>query len=182
MTSAARTYLDLAEVAKQSWLPAFLKRGDELGVLDYYEVLACCERSRRHRGAKPLRRALSVYRPERRFTRSGAERRFLELVEAAGLPLPATNYIVGAHELDAYWAAAGLAVEIDAFATHGTRASFESDRKRDAELAAVGITVVRITEHRLAADPAGVAAQLSALLGARPAAARPRRASPPSPV
>jgi len=172
VTSVARAYLDLAEVARPRLLPTFLKRGEELGVLDYYEVLACCERSRRHKGAKPLRRALSMYRPEPRFTRSGAERRFLELVESAGLPLPATNYVVGPYELDAYWPTLGLAIELDTFKTHGTRASFESDRERDAALATVGITVTRITERRLASEPDGVAAQLAALLAARAAAAR----------
>lgn len=184
VTSVARTYLDLAEVAKPRLLPTLFKRGEELGILDYYEVLACCERSWGHKGSKPLRRALALYQPEPRFTRSGAERRFLALVEATGLPLPATNYVVGPYELDAYWAAAGLAVELDTFATHRTRASFESDRERDAELAAVGIAVVRITEHRLAADPDGVAAQLATLLAsrARQAGAPRRRASPPSRV
>src|SRR6185312_13962676 len=130
--------------------------------------------------AKPLTRALALYRPSPRVTRSDIERDFLALVRTAGLPLPATNYVVGAYELDAYWPAAGLAVELDTYGTHGTRASFESDRERDAELAAVGITVIRITERRLEQEPEAVARQLAGLL--RPGAARRRRASPSSPV
>lgn len=180
VTSVARTYLDVAEASNPRRLPGLLKRGEELGLLDYYEVLACCERSRGHRGARPLARVLAIYRPSPRLTRSGVERRFLGLVAAAGLPLPATNYVVGAHELDAYWAAAGLAVELDSFATHGSRASFESDRERDAGLAAIGITVVRVTEHRLVTEPEAIARQLAGLL--RPAAEPRRRASRPSPV
>lgn len=182
VTSPARTYLDLAEVARPSRLPKLLKRGEELGILDADEIYDCCARSRGHKGAKPLSIALGRYRPEGRVIRSNPERDFLALVEAAGLPLPATNYVVGPYELDAYWSAAGLAVEIDTFETHGTRVSFESDRQRDAELAAVGITVIRITESRLASDPDGVVAQLAVLLAARPAAVRRRRALPPSPV
>jgi hypothetical protein len=127
-----------------------------------------------------LTRALARYRPEGRVVRSGVERRFLALVEAHGLPLPATNYVVGAHELDAYWPAFGLAVELDAFETHGTRVSFESDRQRDAELAAVGITVVRFTERRVDSEPEAIARQLAGLL--RPAAVPRRRASRSSPV
>jgi hypothetical protein len=180
VTSVARTYLDLAEVTRSRKLPALLKRGEELKILDGAEVYACCERSSGHKGAKPLTIALGRYRPQARVLRSDVERDFLALVEAAGLPLPASNYVVGAFELDAYWLAAGLAVEIDVFETHGSRVSFESDRERDAVLATLGITVVRITENRLRTDPAGVAGQIAALL--RPAAARHRRASPPSPV
>jgi very-short-patch-repair endonuclease len=181
VTSVGRTYLDLAEVLKRRRLPGLFKRGEELEILDAEEVLACCERSRGHKGAKPLTRALARYRPTARVLRSDVERRFLSLVEAAGLPSPATNYIVGAYELDAYWPAASTAVEIDAYETHGSRVSFESDRERDAELAAVGITVLRITERRLEDDPDGVVEQLATLLAKR-AAVRRRRASRPSPV
>ena len=181
MTSVARTYLDLAEVVKPRRLPKLFKRGEDLELLDYYDVLACCERSRGHKGAKPLTKALARYRPDARVIRSDVERDFLALIESAGLPLPATNYIVGAYELDAYWPEAGLAVEIDTFETHGTRVSFEADRERDAELAEAGITTLRITGGRLEEDPAGVARQLATLL-ARPAAEPRRRASPPSPV
>lgn len=180
LTSVARTYLDLAEVANPRRLPGLLRRGEELEILDYHEVLACCERSRGHKGAKPLTGALARHRPSGRVLRSGVERRFLALVEAAGLPLPATNYVVGAYELDAYWPVAGLAVELDAYETHGTRASFESDRERDAELVAVGITVVRITSFRLEQEPEAIVRQLAELL--KQAAARRRRASPPSPA
>lgn len=167
VTSVARTYLDLAEVAKPQRLPNLLKRGEDLGILDAYELLACCQRSRRHKGAKPLTQALARYRPEGRVIRSGVERRFLSLVAAAGLPLPATNYVVGPYELDAYWPAAALAVELDIFETHGTRVSFESDRERDAKLAAVGITTIRVTEGRLLDDPEGVLRQLRTLLAGR---------------
>lgn len=179
LTSPGRTYLDLAEVAKRR-LPGLLKRGEERKLLDADEIFACCERSRGHKGAKPLRLAVAKHRPEARVIRSGAERRFLTLVEAAGLPLPSTNYIVGGYELDAYWPSAALAVEIDTYGTHGSRASFESDRERDAELAAVGITVIRVTERRLDEEPEAVARRVAGLL--RPDAGRRRRASPPSPV
>ncbi|HYC80881.1 MAG TPA: DUF559 domain-containing protein, partial [Solirubrobacterales bacterium] len=172
VTSPARTYLDLAEVIAPRRLPKLLKRGEELRIFDFYEVLACCERNRGHKGAKPLTAALGRYRPSPRVTRSDVERDFLALVESAGLPLPSSNYIVGPYELDAYWPAAGLAVELDTYATQGSLASFESDRERDAALAAVGITVVRITERRLAAEPDGVVTQLAALLAARTGAAR----------
>jgi predicted transcriptional regulator of viral defense system len=65
VTSAARTYLDLAEVVKVRRVPKLLKRGEDLGIFDFDAVLACCERSRGHKGSKPLRRALMQHRPRR---------------------------------------------------------------------------------------------------------------------
>src|SRR5205085_1894652 len=47
-------------------------------------------------------RTVGRYRPKRKFTRSGFERRFLDLVRDAGLPEPAMNAFVAGLELDAY--------------------------------------------------------------------------------
>jgi hypothetical protein len=164
ITSVSRTYLDLAEVARPRLLPKLLKRGEDLKLLDAHAVHACCERSRGHRGRKPLLRALALYRPTARVLRSTVEESFLALVEAAGLPLPSTNYVVEGHELDAYWEEHALAVEIDTYGTHGGRASFESDRERDADLVEVGIRTIRITEHMLDTRPEAVAARLARIL------------------
>jgi len=71
------------------------------------------DRTKGHRGQAKVRAALDAYRPERKFTRSGFERRFLELVREAGLPEPAMNVFVAGHELDAYWEEARLGVELD---------------------------------------------------------------------
>ena len=41
-------------------------------------------------------------------------------------------------QLDFYWPAQGLVAELDRYATHGTRAAFERDRRRDRSLAVAG--------------------------------------------
>lgn len=46
-----------------------------------------------------------------------------------------------------------IVVECDGFAIHGRRESFESDRRRDADLAAAGYIVLRITWRALADRP-----------------------------
>jgi very-short-patch-repair endonuclease len=125
------------------------------------------ERSAGHPGAGRLRRAIAAYRPEPAFTRSQLEARFLKLVRAAGLPLPSMNYVVAGFELDAYWPSHRFAVELDVYATHGSRAAFERDRIRDGELALAGIEIVRITDVRLDREPAATMRRLSALLGQR---------------
>ena len=55
-------------------------------------------------------------------------------------------------------------VELDGFATHGTRAAFEDDRARDRALQTAGYRVLRVTWRQLADDAATIAGQLGALL------------------
>ena len=107
--------------------------------------------------------------PYPEFTRSEGERRLKALCRAAQLPAPRMNARVAGWEVDAYWPAHKLIVEIDGWRYHGTRAAFERDRRRDAALMAAGYRVVRITWRRLTKGPHSVTAQLGALLTVRPA-------------
>jgi very-short-patch-repair endonuclease len=49
--------------------------------------------------------------------------------------------------------------------SHGTRAAFERDRRRDADLTAAGWRVLRVTWRRVNGEPRALAAQLERLLG-----------------
>ena len=59
----------------------------------------------------------------------------------------------GRFRLDAYHAATKTAFEFDGAAYHVDPTRWQRDRNRDAELAAVGIQVVRFTSHDLTAAP-----------------------------
>jgi very-short-patch-repair endonuclease len=98
------------------------------------------------------------------FTRSEGERRLKQLCRTAGLPLPQMNARVAGYEVDAYWPAHNLIVEIDGWRYHRTRSRFEADRRKDAALQVAGYRVVRITWRRLRYEPFSVSAQLGALL------------------
>jgi very-short-patch-repair endonuclease len=89
---------------------------------------------------------------EGRHTRSGAERRFVAWLEERGIAVPAMNVRVGKLTVDGLWEDAGLVLEVDTVATHGTAFSFENDRLRDAYLAARGLRTIRVTEHRWTTD------------------------------
>lgn len=167
LTSVARTFLDLALTWRPGALDGALERAEERGLFDLAEVESVLARAGGHRGRGPLRRALAVYRPDPAFTRSKFERRFRRLVAAAGLPPPAANIAVAGYELDAFWPELRFAVELDLFETHGTRAAFERDRRRDEELKLLGIEMIRVTEPRLKQDPGAVIANLSTLLERR---------------
>jgi very-short-patch-repair endonuclease len=98
------------------------------------------------------------------LTRSEAERRLLALVRSGGLPAPDTNVSVGRYEVDLLWREARLIVEVDGYAYHSGRPAFERDRKRDAELQALGFRVMRVTWRQLVDEPEAVLVRIAQAL------------------
>jgi hypothetical protein len=166
VTALPRTLLDFAATVRFEQLERVIERAEELELFDLRGVDALLERTAGHPGHGRLRRALELYRPAP-FTRSGLELRFLALVEEAGLPHPATGFNELGYELDVYWPRERFAVELDVFETHGTRAAFERDRKRQEDLLLAGITMTRVTGPRLAREPLGVVERVAQLLARR---------------
>jgi very-short-patch-repair endonuclease len=162
-----RTRLDLASRAGPEQIEGYLERAEDRELLDVRAIEDVLARAGGHRGRGRLARALSIYRPDPAFTRSKFERRFRRLVKAAGLPAPSMNFNVAEFELDAYWPDLRFAVELDLFETHGSRAAFERDRRRQEELKLLGIEMIRITAPRLKREPQAVLRNLAALLESR---------------
>jgi len=73
--------------------------------------------------------------------------------------------------LDVYAEAERVNFELDGSATHSSPADRERDLRRDAALAAAGITVVRFTYQRMVREPAAVRREVLAILAARRARA-----------
>jgi very-short-patch-repair endonuclease len=165
VTSLARTILDLAAL-DPTRTEKDLRRCEDLNLLDLREFEELLGRSAGHKGHTALLEAVDLHRPDPTVTRSGLERRFRALVRKAGLPAPSMNYVVAGYELDCWWEEQRLAVELDTFGTHGSRLSFEEDRKRQRELGLLGITVERITDRQLAREPDEVLRAVAARLGA----------------
>lgn len=82
------------------------------------------------------------------MTRSRVEQEFVRWLKSRGLPVPSMNHEIGPLTVDGFWEDAGLVVEIDTYGTHGTPHSFETDRVRDAYLAARGLRTLRVTPRR----------------------------------
>jgi very-short-patch-repair endonuclease len=167
VTSVPRTLLDLAIRARPDQLERLLERAEERDLFDLRAVEAVLDRAGGHRGRGRLRRALAIYQPDPAFTRSRFEKRFRQLVRAAGIAVPSMNFNVAGYELDAYWPELRFAVELDLYETHGTRAAFERDHLRQEELKLIGIEMIRVTEPRLKREPEAVLANLAALLERR---------------
>jgi hypothetical protein len=156
VTSLSRTILDVAVTSRPRTVRRHLQVADDLGVFDLGEMEDLLDRTKGHRGQAKVRAALELYDEKPVFTRSGLERRFLEVVREAGLPEPAMNLFVAGFELDAWWADQRFAVELDVYETHGSRLSFEEDRERDDALLHAGIETTRVTGPRLAREPEAV--------------------------
>jgi len=175
VTSVARTMLDLAPDESTRNLHRMMDRAEERKVFDLRRFDRLLARAGGHPGRAKLRRALDTYKPELAVMRSDLERRFRKLVLAAGLSRPAANVFVAGYELDAYWEAEGFAVELDVYATHGSRLSFEEDRKRADDLLLAGIEMIRVTDVRLEREPRETIVRVAAHLERRRRAAGPRR-------
>lgn len=165
-TAVPRTLLDLAARLSGRRLRRMLERAEELGVLDLAPIEDLLPRTVGHPGNRKLEGALALYRPPP-FTRSELERSFVDAVEGAGLPQPATGWNEVGYELDVFWPEQRFAVELDVFETHGSRESFEADRLRQEELKLAGIELVRITGRRFEREPRRVLERLARLLEAR---------------
>lgn len=82
----------------------------------------------------------------------------------ARLPQPEVNVRVGAYEVDFLWRDERLVVEVDGFAFHSSQRDFERDRRRDAELAARGLTVIRVTWRQIVDEPEAMLVRIARAL------------------
>jgi len=170
VTTAARTLLDLAAVLPPRELEQALAQAERMYAGTQRRLLALLARYPARAGTPTLRELLGGSR-QPAFARSEAEERFLALTRRAGLGAPEANVRLHAYEVDFLWRREGLAVEIDGYAFHADRAAFESDRRRDADLAARGIQVMRITWRQVTEEPEATAVLLARALAERARAA-----------
>jgi hypothetical protein len=148
VTSVARTLLDLSAVLKAPDLATAIDRAERSRIFDLTAVVDVLDRANGRRGARALRRAIAAYEPSTQ--KSVLERRFKALLKTApDIPTPTFNAVVDGeqttHEVDAYWAAQALAIQLDGFEFHRTRRDRERDAASDADLELAGHRVMRLT-------------------------------------
>jgi AbiEi antitoxin C-terminal domain len=148
VTTPARTLLDLSAVVKPPDLATAIDRAERLRIFDLGTVVELLERAAGRRGARALRRAIAAYEPSTQ--KSVLERRFKALLRTApDIPTPSFNAAVDGeqdtHEVDAFWPASRLAIQLDGFDFHRTRRDRERDAASDADLELAGHRVVRLT-------------------------------------
>ena len=167
ITTVARTIVDLAGDPR---LPRVFHEAEVARLLD---VLAVRDALARVRGRPHGREveALLADPPGAGVTHSELEDRFAALCATADLPPRRTNHVVDLGNrlitVDVLFPDHGVVVELDGERYHRTRATFHTDRERDAALAALGYVVVRLTWQRVTRDGPDVVAQLRRILQAR---------------
>jgi very-short-patch-repair endonuclease/predicted transcriptional regulator of viral defense system len=168
MTTPARTLVDLAADLGRTGMSRELEQAVSQALrralTTAAELLSLIARHPRRHGIRLLR-ALVEDGTAPVLTRSEAEELLLALVRRARLPTPTVNVPIGGHEVDFGWTAERLVVEVDGHAYHSARSRFESDRRRDADLAAAGFRVIRVTWHQLTRESQVVLARIAMALG-----------------
>lgn len=162
VTTPVRTVFDLASVVRARTLERAVAEGVAKRLMSEAELTRVVAGRDHARGFVALRDVLGGGGPAR--TRSVAEDAFLDLVRRARLDAPRVNARVGEHEVDFYWPVHRLVVEVDGRAFHTSRHAFERDQRRDAELVARGIRVMRVTWRQITDEAEAVLVRLGAAL------------------
>ena len=171
VTTVPRTLFDLATVLRPRQLERALNEVEALQLWNELSLLDLLHRYPGRPGAAAIRALLAARDQGATIIRSELELKFLELLDAAGLPSPETNVFIEGLEVDCLWRAQRLAVELDGRDFHSTRAAFERDRERDRILQVAGWRPVRVTWRQLHASPQRLARDLQRLLSATTLAA-----------
>jgi very-short-patch-repair endonuclease len=161
VTSAERTLLDYAATATANELDRAINEAQVQRRVSVHSLNEQFSRYPTHRGTTALKKAI---RTDPKLTRSEAEWRLLQLIRKARLPEPETNVRICSWEVDLLWRAERVVVEIDGYAFHSSRSSFERDRRKDAELTARGWRVIRITWRQLTREPEATVALLASAI------------------
>jgi very-short-patch-repair endonuclease len=165
LSAPARTLIDVAGTSAEREVERAYAEALARRLVTRVALQAAVKRAGRRAGVAVVRRLLEAEHGPA-LTRSEAEERLLALLRAGGLPEPDTNARVGPYEVDFLWRTERLAVEVDGYAFHSSRAAFERDRRRDAELQDAGLRVRRVTWAQIVHEPEALLVRLARALQA----------------
>lgn len=154
----ARAILDTVPHLTDEALQRAIDRATARGL--HHQLTSLAARSNGHTATARLRAALRRAGPELELTRSDLEVVGHRLTADTPLGPPLVNAIVHGFEVDLYWPAHGLVVELDGYDPHSHREAFERDRRRTADLQHHGLDVRRFSRDQAVRDPAWVRARL----------------------
>lgn len=160
VTAPLRTIVDIAATEDRRTTERVLNEAQvqRMVTLPHLERRLDAERGRR---GVSLLRALAVARRQPRITRSDAEKLFLVLIGRSKLPEPRTSYPIGPYEVDFAWPAQRLVAELDSIQFHSTQHKFVGDRRRWADLDALGWRLFRFAWWDITDEPEALLVRLT---------------------
>lgn len=161
VTTPVRTLVDLAAQLRPEQIERAINEADKLDLVGVDVLRDSLDGYRGQPGVASLRAVLD--RRTFRLTDSELERRFLALVDSAGLPRPLTGRLVNGFKVDFFWPRLGLVVETDGLRYHRTPAQQARDWLRDQAHAAAGLTPLRFTHHQVRYEAPRVRRTLAAV-------------------
>jgi very-short-patch-repair endonuclease len=175
VTSLPRTLVDLAGTTPQRELDELVDKAVRSVRLDWERrslLRSVHELAAGRRGAAALRSAAAPWVTERgsvRKMQSELEAKVLRILLAAGIPAPACQHRVVLRSgrpcyLDFAWPGARVALEVDGYAFHADRDTFDHDRERGNALLELGWHVVHTTASQIKNDPEGLVDTLRSFL------------------
>jgi very-short-patch-repair endonuclease len=161
VTSAERALLDAAPLLTPRQLERAFDEAIATRATSRTKVLDLLSVTSGRAGQATLA-ALADPRRSAARTQSPPEERALELIRAAGLPTPETQYPLHGFTADFYWPDAGVVFEVDGFGVHGLiRGNFVRDRRKDRVFRDHGIHVVRAAADELSDQQLQLVAHLT---------------------
>jgi hypothetical protein len=160
-TTVARTLVDLAAVLSDADLARACHEAGVKYRTTPAHVKAVLARNPRSRGAVKLRRIMSG---DTRVTLSKMESGFLDRLREARLPLPITNKPAGGHRVDCRWPKHGVTAELESYAFHNTRHSWEQSLIRERQARKRGDEFCRYGWTDIFEDPRDMLRELRKLL------------------
>ena len=163
ITSPPRTLVDLAAVMSAE---ALARACHEAGVRSGTKPRHVEEVLKRKPNAKGAGKLRAIISGEQKVTLSKLERRFLQRLREACLPLPQTNVVAGTKRVDCRWPDHRLTVELNSFTFHNSRLSWEGDYQREREARDRGDEFRRFTWTDVYESPDYMLRELRKLLAA----------------
>ena len=165
MARPERTLIDFAEITGHRGLERATDEAARLRLTTEARLRRATDRHPGRPGAARLRALLSDHALGTTATENDFEELLVGICDGFGIPRPSCQAPVGRYRPDFAWPAQRVLVEADSWESHGTRAAFEQDRRRDNELRAGGWIVLRFTWRQLTRERDWVASMISHALG-----------------
>jgi hypothetical protein len=161
VTTVPRTLVDLAPVLAEDELARVCHEAGVRYRTTPRHVKAVLARRPNAPGARGLWRVLTG---ETKVSLSRLEEGFLDLIQRAGLPPPETNRVAGTQRVDCRWPKHRVTVELDGYAFHNSRHSWEQGHRRARAARKRGDEFRRYTWHDVFEDPRDMLRELRELL------------------